>query len=71
MCRNIKLLRHPESLPSDEELRAASLQFVRKITGYRSPSTANREVFDRAVAEIARASRSLFDQLEIREASKV
>ena len=65
MCRSIKVLRRPEGPPSDEELEAAALQFVRKISGYRKPSQANEEVFNRAVAEIASASRRLFDGLRV------
>jgi hypothetical protein len=63
MCRNIKRLRRPEQLPTDEKLRDAALQFVRKVTGYRVPSQANREAFDQAVAAIAASTRLLFDQL--------
>jgi hypothetical protein len=63
MCRNIKKLRRPEQQPSDEELHDAALQFVRKISGYRKPSKANEEAFNRAVDDVARASRELFDNL--------
>jgi hypothetical protein len=63
MCRNIRQLRHPEHSPSQQELEDAALQFVRKISGFRVPSTANREPFDRAVQEITAASRRLFDGL--------
>ena len=63
MCRSIKTLRRPEQPPTDEELRAAALQFVRKVSGYRAPSRANREAFDRAVEDIAASSRLLFDHL--------
>ena len=63
MCRSIKQLRRPESPPTDEELQAAALQFVRKVSGYRKPSKANEEAFDRAVAEIAAATRGLLDNL--------
>jgi len=66
MCRNIKQLRRPNQLPTDEELQLAALQFVRKVSGYRAPSAANRQVFDQAVAEIAAATRALFDNLAIR-----
>lgn len=66
MCRNIKRLRHPEHLPSDAELHDAALQFVRKISGFQKPSQANQEPFNRAVAEVAAASRSLFDSLQLR-----
>ncbi len=63
MCRNIKKLRRPEGPPTDAELHDAALQFVRKISGYRVPSRANQVAFDRAVDDIARASRRLFDRL--------
>ncbi len=66
MCRNIKKLRRHEVEPTDEELRDAALQFVRKISGYHQPSRANEEAFDSAVVEIADASRSMFDRLVIR-----
>jgi hypothetical protein len=66
MCRNIKQLRFPDRPPTDEELEAAALQFVRKVAGYRKPSRSNQEAFDRAVTEIAAASRRLFDQLVTR-----
>lgn len=66
MCRNIKRLRRPEGRPTDEELRDAALQFVRKISGYRQPSKANQDAFDGAVTEVAEASRRMFDRLVIR-----
>jgi hypothetical protein len=66
MCRNIRKLRQPEGKPSDDELKAAALQYVRKVTGYRKPSRANQVAFDRAVADIALATRVLFDDLVIR-----
>jgi hypothetical protein len=65
MCRNIKKLRHGDRQPSDEELRDAALQFIRKISGYRVPSQANAAVFDRAVTEVTKASRRLFDGLTV------
>ena len=65
MCRNIKRLRQPDRDPTDEELHDAALQFVRKISGYRVPSKANQEVFDRAVDEVAGAGRALFDSLRV------
>jgi len=52
--------------PSDDELTAAALQFVRKVDGYRQPSRANQEVFEIAVQEIAEATRKLFENLTIR-----
>ena len=66
MCRNIKQLRRPDQPPTDEELQLAALQFVRKVSGYRTPSAANRPAFDQAVAEIATATRTLFNNLAIR-----
>lgn len=66
MCRNIVKLRRPDRSPSDEELEAAALQFVRKITGYRRPSRANQAAFDQAVKQIAAAGRTLFEQLVVR-----
>jgi hypothetical protein len=62
MCRSIVTLRGEEPA-TDDEVAAAALQFVRKISGYRAPSSANREVFDRAVREITAASRHLLDEL--------
>ena len=61
MCRSIKQLRRPEGLATDEEIEAAALQFVRKVSGYRKPSRANEEAFDKAVAEIAAPTRRLLD----------
>lgn len=63
MCRNIVKLRHPDRKPSDEELHNAALQYVRKISGYRKPSRTNQEAFERAVEQIAMASRELFEEL--------
>jgi len=66
MCRSIKTLRNPEMVITDEEIEAAALQFVRKISGYRNPSRANQNTFDRAVREISRSSRKLLDGLVVR-----
>jgi hypothetical protein len=66
MCRNIKQLRRPDRPPTDEELELAALQFVRKISGYREPSQANREAFDRAVRGVAATGRKLFQELEMK-----
>jgi hypothetical protein len=63
MCRSIKVLRRPEQAPTPEEITAASLQFVRKISGFQKPSKRNQEAFDRAVVEIAGASRRLLDEV--------
>jgi hypothetical protein len=63
MCRSIKQLRHPTQPPTDDEIHAAALQFVRKISGYRVPSRANQAAFDAAVNEIAASSRRLLEQV--------
>jgi hypothetical protein len=61
MCRSIKTLRRPDEAATDEEIRAAALQFVRKVSGYRQPSKANTVAFEAAVEEVADASRRLLD----------
>ena len=66
MCRSIKTLRNPEMIVTDEDLEAAALQFVRKISGYRQPSKANETSFRRAVREISRSSRKLMDTLVVK-----
>ncbi len=63
MCRNIRTLYNFEPPATDEEIRAAALQFVRKISGFAVPSAANQEVFDRAVDEVAQASSALLGSL--------
>ncbi len=68
MCRNIKKLRRPEGPPTDDELRDAALQFVRKISGYHKPSRANQGAFERAVGDVASAARRLFDAIDVRAA---
>ncbi len=64
MCRNIKVLYHFEPPASEDEIRAAALQYVRKISGFSKPSQANQAAFDAAVQAVAAASRSLIDSLE-------
>ena len=59
MCRSIVTLRRPDQHASDEEIRAAALQFVRKISGYRVPSKRNADAFEQAVGEIAASSHRL------------
>lgn len=61
MCRSIVRLRDHDELASDEEIRAAALQFVRKISGYRTPSKRNEQAFERAVDEIAHSSHHLLE----------
>ena len=63
MCRNIKTLFNFDPPVTGEEIRAASLQFVRKVSGYRKPSAANEAAFNEAVAEVALASRHLLDHV--------
>ena len=70
MCRNIKTLRQPDRQPSDEEIQAAALQYVRKISGYRAPSRTNRNAFDQAVAGVTDATRQLFEQLALAKSSQ-
>lgn len=66
MCRSIKTLRPPFTEEvGDEDVRAAALQYVRKVSGFRAPSPANAEVFDRAVATIADATDALLADLRI------
>jgi len=64
MCRSIKTLRRPEGRASEEEIAAAALQYVRKVSGYRAPSQRNTKAFDAAVSEVGRASRRLLEELE-------
>jgi hypothetical protein len=63
MCRNIKVLRNANVPPTDEEITLAALQYVRKVSGYRTPSKANSAVFDAAVAAIAESTRQLLNDL--------
>jgi len=63
MCRNIRTLHNFEPATTEDEVRDAALQYVRKISGYNKPSRANAEVFDRAVEEVASATRRLLDDL--------
>jgi hypothetical protein len=65
MCRNIKQLRGLEDGPSDEQLRQAALQYVRKVSGYRAPSKANAVAFEAAVDEIAESTRVLLSRLVV------
>ena len=63
MCRSIKTLRRPDGPATEDEVRAAALQFVRKVSGYRAPSRVNQRAFDAAVNEISAASRRLLGGL--------
>jgi len=64
MCRNIKTLFNFDPPATDEEIRAASLQFVRKLSGFNAPSRANEAVFNSAIEEVAAVARRLVDSLE-------
>ena len=63
MCRSIKVLRRPAEPVTREEISAAALQFVRKVSGYNKPSRTNQEAFDTAVREIAEATERLLDRV--------
>jgi len=63
MCRNIRTLYHFDPPVTEDEVRAASLQFVRKVSGFTKPSMVNQPVFDRAVADVAATVRVLLDSL--------
>ena len=64
MCRNIKTLFNFDPPATDEEIRAASLQFVRKLSGFNSPSKANQAAFDAAIEEVFQAGHKLLHSLE-------
>ena len=65
MCRSIKTLRRAGEPATEDEVRAAALQFVRKVSGYRAPSQKNSQAFDAAVAEISDASQRLLESLAV------
>jgi hypothetical protein len=67
MCRNIKRLRRPDAQPTEQELHDAALQFIRKISGMRAPSSANSPAFEAAVEQVAGAARTLFLSLRARK----
>ena len=64
MCRNIKTLFNFEPPATEDEIRAASLQFVRKLSGFNSPSKANERAFNKAVDEVYRAAQRMMDAME-------
>lgn len=70
MCRSIKQLRLTDGSPTPQEVEAAALQFVRKVSGYRKPSRANEEQFYIAVQEIAAVTRTLLDSLVVRRVTQ-
>ncbi len=63
MCRSIKRLRGPEGVAPDDQIREASLQYVRKVSGFRAPSRRNEEAFEEAVEQVAEATRRLLDSV--------
>jgi hypothetical protein len=63
MCRNIKTLFNLEPPPTDEEIHASALQFVRKVSGFNKPSKANEAAFDRAVEQVSEAAQALLNSL--------
>lgn len=65
MCRSIKQLRNVEVPATEEEIRAAALQFVRKISGYRKPSKVNEEAFEKAVDEVTKATKKMLESLTV------
>ena len=66
MCRSIKVLRRPDTPVTPEEISAAALQFVRKVSGSHKPSKVNQQAFDAAVQEIAQATERLLKQMPSR-----
>ena len=66
MCRSIKTLRNAEIPATEEEIRAAALQFVRKVSGYRKPSRVNEAAFELAIAEIAQSTQKLLENISIK-----
>jgi len=64
MCRSIKQLRNSEIPVTEEEIHAAALQFVRKVSGYRKPSKVNEDAFERAVQGVADITHQLLDELK-------
>lgn len=72
MCRSIKTLRPPETPEvTTDDVHAAALQYVRKVSGFRTPAAHNREAFEQAVAAVAAATLELLEGLEIRGAGRV
>lgn len=68
MCRSIKQLRNTEIPATEEEIRAAALQFIRKVSGYRKPSKVNEAAFEQAVTEVAEATEKLLKRLATKSA---
>ena len=70
MCRNIKTLFNFDPPATNEEIRAASLQFVRKLSGFNAPSKGNERAFNKAVDEVYRAARQMIDAMETKAAPR-
>ena len=70
MCRSIKTLRHADIVATDDEIRAAARQFVRKVSGFSKPSSRHEAAFEEAIDEIALASHRLLDQIALNLAGK-
>ncbi len=70
MCRNIKTLHNFEPPATEEEIHAAALQFVRKISGYNKPSQVNHKAFDKAVVDVTKVATKLLDSLETNQPPK-
>ena len=66
MCRSIKPLRLPDRPATEQEIQEAALQYVRKVSGYRKPSKANEEAFNKAINEIAEATRKMLEVITIK-----
>ena len=66
MCRSIKTLRNAEIPATEEEIRAAALQFVRKVSGYRKPSKVNEAAFELAISEIAQSTQKLLESISVK-----
>jgi hypothetical protein len=66
MCRSIKPLRLPDRPATEQEIREAALQYVRKVSGYRKPSRMNEEAFNQAIDEIARATERMLEELNLK-----
>ena len=66
MCRSIKPLRLPDSPATEQEIQEAALQYVRKVSGYRRPSKVNEEAFNKAINEVAEATRRMLEVITIK-----
>ncbi len=70
MCRSIKPLRLPDRPATEQEIQEAALQYVRKVSGYRKPSKANQEIFEKAIEEIADATRKMLENLQTKNGAQ-